>query len=606
MKSKDSRRDAPMRRAELLVGLCLVAALALILTARFAVTGPSAKAAEAAEAHGEGQVVDAEDTSAETQLAALESHVRLDSAAFQGDTTAGEASFERGRGPSGAIGPRPMRIDRELAVGADARIRAALKDALARGKGTIASHDLAVAARVIDRATGAVIYERDAQSLYAPASNLKLVTTLSALVLLPPEWRFTTVLAAAEPPVDGVLRGPLVVRAGGDPLYHHDRPAEAEARIAELAKGLAARGLRAIEGGLWFDMGDFADEAPAQGWPKPQGDFTASYALVSGLSLHGGLLALAVHPGGVGQRAEVVVSPRPTGLSESFRVETVSGGRPDVRVGVVDGRRSLSVTGTLAARQPVFRSEFRHPAPREHFAACLRASLQAAGIEVRGPSEFVRHKEAPHELARLETPWIDLLPPINRHSVNGVADSLFLALGAAQGGSPTRANARAAIAGALERLGVDTKGLVTIDGSGLSRDNRVTAEQLSELLMAGLGQGAMQSALFLASLAHGGEEGTLDGRMGKGVTAGRVRAKTGFIRGASALSGLATTVEGRELVFSILVRYPPLDGYNDACWKPMQDDLVTSFVEWTPGDDFAAPHEATAAQDGAQDRVRAP
>lgn len=603
MKSKDSRRDAPMRRAELLVGLCLVGALALILTARFAVTGPSA---QASEAHGEGQVVHAEDASADTQLAALESHVRLDSAAFQGDTTAGEASFETGRAPSGSIGPRPLRIDRELAAGADARIRAALKDALARGKGTIASHDLAVAARVIDRATGAVIYERDAQSLYAPASNLKLVTTLSALVLLPPDWRFTTVLAAVEPPVEGTLRGPLVVRAGGDPLYHHDRPAEAEARLAELAKGLAARGLRAIEGGLCFDMGDFADEAPAEGWPKPQGDFTASYALVSGLSLHGGLLSLAVHPGAVGQRATVQVLPRPTGLSESFRVETVASGRPDVRVGVVDGRRSLSITGTLAARQPVFRSEFRHPAPREHFAACLRAALEAAGIEVRGASEFVRHKVAPHELARLETPWIDLLPPINRHSVNGVADSLFLALGAAQGGSPTRENARAAIAGALERLGVDTKGLVTIDGSGLSRNNRVTAEQLSELLMAGLGQGPMQSALFLASLAHGGEDGTLDGRMGKGVTAGRVRAKTGFIRGASALSGLATTVEGRELVFSILVRYPPLDGYNDACWKPMQDDLVTSFVEWTPGENFAAPHEAAAAPDGAQEGVRAP
>jgi len=61
-----------------------------------------------------------------------------------------------------------------------------------------------------------------------------------------------------------------------------------------------------------------------------------------------------------------------------------------------------------------------------------------------------------------------------------------------------------------------------------------------------------------------------------------VRAKTGFIRGASALSGVATTLGGRPLVFSILVGYPRLDGLNDRVWKPLQDDLVERLVEWRP------------------------
>ncbi|NUP98016.1 MAG: D-alanyl-D-alanine carboxypeptidase, partial [Planctomycetaceae bacterium] len=84
---------------------------------------------------------------------------------------------------------------------------------------------------------------------------------------------------------------------------------------------------------------------------------------------------------------------------------------------------------------------------------------------------------------------------------------------------------------------------------------------------------------YLDSLAVAGERGTLDDRMGKTVARGRVRAKTGFIDGTSALSGVAEALDGRRFVFSILVNYPDAGGLNSSVWKPMQDELCVRLVE---------------------------
>jgi D-alanyl-D-alanine carboxypeptidase/D-alanyl-D-alanine-endopeptidase (penicillin-binding protein 4) len=88
-----------------------------------------------------------------------------------------------------------------------------------------------------------------------------------------------------------------------------------------------------------------------------------------------------------------------------------------------------------------------------------------------------------------------------------------------------------------------------------------------------LGRGGRAAQLYFDSLAVGHESGTLDGRMKAPGLAGRVHAKTGFINGTSALSGLIDRHDGRTFVFSILVEYPPTSGLNQSCWKPMQDAI---------------------------------
>ncbi|TAJ15324.1 MAG: D-alanyl-D-alanine carboxypeptidase/D-alanyl-D-alanine-endopeptidase, partial [Planctomycetota bacterium] len=144
------------------------------------------------------------------------------------------------------------------------------------------------------------------------------------------------------------------------------------------------------------------------------------------------------------------------------------------------------------------------------------------------------------------------------------------------------AGGRAATARALAALGVSSDGLVQVDGSGLSRDNRISARQLSALVHAVLASGGESAALWRGSLALAGQTGTLEKRLVGTPSAGRVRAKTGFIGGTSSLSGIATSLDGRERVFAILVNYPDVDGLNNSCWKPMQDEIVRFLVERLP------------------------
>jgi D-alanyl-D-alanine carboxypeptidase/D-alanyl-D-alanine-endopeptidase (penicillin-binding protein 4) len=166
---------------------------------------------------------------------------------------------------------------------------------------------------------------------------------------------------------------------------------------------------------------------------------------------------------------------------------------------------------------------------------------------------------------------VDVLGPINTWSNNACADQLFLTMGRWQVGQGTRAGGRAATAFALERLGLDTRELVQVDGSGLSRDNRISARQITALLDAVLTGEAGAAKAFRGSLAVGGETGTLDKRLSS--LEGRVHAKTGFIGGVSALSGYIETFDGRTLAFSILVEYPTIEGLNKNCWKPMEDSI---------------------------------
>jgi D-alanyl-D-alanine carboxypeptidase/D-alanyl-D-alanine-endopeptidase (penicillin-binding protein 4) len=236
----------------------------------------------------------------------------------------------------------------------------------------------------------------------------------------------------------------------------------------------------------------------------------------------------------------------------------------------------------MPASVPRWSGSFAHPDPVTLFGAALRGALAEAGIGVEGELRRERGARGGQELFRLRTPLVSTLRPINTDSNNGVADQLFLAVGHAAGGGGTRAGAAAATRRALERLGVPTTGLVQVDGSGLSRDNRATARQISALVAAVLSLEGPSADLFRGSLAVGGESGTLDGRMTAPGVRGRVQAKTGFIGGVSALSGVVSSAAGPQYVFAILVEYPRFPGLNNSCFKPMQDRICELLVELEP------------------------
>ena len=485
--------------------------------------------------------------------------------------------------PSAPGNPRGAAHGRRAAA---QRLRAIVRESAAQAqretKGRVRAGDVHVAVHVRELGGSPTVeLALDADRAQPPASNMKLVTTAAALVMLGPDWHFETVVEAGGPLDDGLLRGDLVVRAGGDPLFDPLAAGAVDGLLAPLVEALRARGLREVEGDLVLDERDFAQPAAAPGWPDAAQRWDDHCALAGGFSANRGCLTALVRSTAPGRPANVSVEPRQHGLPEDIRVQTIAGGKLVVRLGALTAK-GVQVQGQIPASVGLWSGSFAHPDPVELFGSALRGALSAGGIEVRGKIRRQRNAPGGEPLARLRTPLASTLEPINTDSNNGVADQLFLALGHTAGGSGTRAGAAQATRRALERRGVPARGLIQIDGSGLSRDNRATARQITALIGAVLALGEPAASLFRRSLAVAGESGTLGERMRSPRLRGKIEAKTGFIGGVSALSGVARSDAGPQYVFSILVEYPPQGGLNKSCWKPMQERICELLVGLEP------------------------
>ncbi|MDB9311870.1 D-alanyl-D-alanine carboxypeptidase [Spirulina sp. CS-785/01] len=140
--------------------------------------------------------------------------------------------------------------------------------------------------------------------------------------------------------------------------------------------------------------------------------------------------------------------------------------------------------------------------------------------------------------------WVGV---INTRSHNSYADRLFRGIG---GYNATQ--------NALSRLGISPSSFRQVDGSGLSRQNVATPLSLVETLK--VMKYAYGSNIFYASLPVAGRSGTLRNRFRATPAEGRVRAKTGTLRGVRALSGYMEHPQYGQLVFSILVNQPGQSG----------------------------------------------
>jgi PBP4 family serine-type D-alanyl-D-alanine carboxypeptidase len=479
------------------------------------------------------------------------------------------------------IGAPPSGGDLALEARVKKHVAEAEKRALETAKDRMHPGDTNVSISVRELGAQGDIVSIGADRSVRPASNMKLVTTAAALVLLGPDWTFQTVLDTTAQIANGGVQGDVIVHAAGDPLLDWSADGEVDGFVEKIASGFAQKGVRAIDGALVLDEGDFQAPSPGPAWPAERERWQEFCALSGGFSANAGCLTIVVHASQAGSPAQVEVHPRWHGYAAKIAVQTVgSKEKLDVRVEVRNG--ALRVEGSIPKDVPQWTSRFAVPDPVELFGNALVGGLRARGVAVQGG--WRRDHGAPAgaavELARLRTPLSDTLVPINTHSNNACADQVFLAMGHVLAGQGTRAGGRAATAKALAKLGLSTDGFVQIDGSGLSRDNRVCARQIAALIDAVLRLDARTSKLFLDSLAVGAESGTLDKRMKKGDLAGRVHAKTGFINGTGALSGLIETREGRRLVFSILVEYPNIEGLNMRCWKPMEDAICEELAGW--------------------------
>ncbi|MCE2654013.1 MAG: D-alanyl-D-alanine carboxypeptidase/D-alanyl-D-alanine-endopeptidase [Planctomycetaceae bacterium] len=412
---------------------------------------------------------------------------------------------------------------------------------------------------VVDVASGTVLAGVADRDPVIPASNLKLLTSGAALLALGPDFSFRTTL---------VREGSrLFIVGDGDPgLADPVLLAAANSGVDEFLDKLAAEAVRQGAGDVTEVVVDdrVFDRAHIHpSWPQNQLD--AWYcAPVSGVNFFTNVVELYVSPGSARDvPPQVRLLPTARWLEVDNKARTVSGDNSSLAASRAAGRNVFQLTGTVSTRwrqdEPL---EVSVQEPGLIFGRLmaeritrLRAGGAAAGAPVgvrMATADDVRPASEP--LVVIRTPLATALSRCNVNSQNMYAESLLKRVGHEVTGQPGSWQNGGAVVRmqVAERLGSDASDLVISDGSGLSRENRVTTRILARWL--GLvAQDPKVGDAFVASMATT-EQGRLESRFRGRRLDHEVRAKTGFIRGVQALSGFVThTGTGRRIAFSVIV-----------------------------------------------------
>ena len=411
---------------------------------------------------------------------------------------------------------------------------------------------------IVDGGRGETLYSRNADKLFMPASNMKLLTAAAALVRLGGDYRWSTTMLVRGTVRDSTLTGTLIVRGNGDPSASaHMQKGDALAPLRALADSLRAHGVARVHGELVAAGSPFTDAPLGYGWAWS--DLDNSYSagvdalyfnegftqvVVYGATRAGDPVRAITRPASTYPRLIVsarTVAQRGTGPADSAVTTTIAVSQDSWHTGV-------RVEGVIAAGDSVV-AEIAFRRQTEAYLAALQEALSARGIAVDGAAVDTSG-DARQLFAVRSPPLRDVLPYFMKPSQNQIGELLFKTLALEETGVGRADSAASVISRQLLAWGVDADGFAIRDGSGLSRHDYVSPRTLVRVLDA-IRQHA-DFRTFYDALPIAGVDGTIRSRM-KGTPAeGNLHAKTGTLDKARSLSGYVTTADGRVLLFSML------------------------------------------------------
>lgn len=366
-----------------------------------------------------------------------------------------------------------------------------------------------------------------ADTALIPASNQKLLVADVALEVLGADYRFTTDLRSAAAPAGGVLGGDLFLVGGGDPLLtsstypvqNDPNPVSTPTSLDALADAVVAAGVTQIEGGVVGDATRYDDEYFAPSWVNDVRGIEAGP--------YDALLVNDARVTGDPQRAANPALAAAEELTQLLAARHVAVGKPA--------------------------SEGVAPA-----GAALLGSVQSA-------------------------PMSDVVKEMLSTSDNNTAELLLKELGVVKGGAGTREAGVGVVTSTLTGWGLPVAGLVMVDGSGLSNDDRVTCQ----LFVALLARHDPTEPLG-AGLPVAGKTGTLAGVFSGTPLEGRMLAKTGTLGNApynapppavKSLSGYVPIDGGGAIEFSLLLN---ADGTltDQSVYRPIWDRLAAMLASY--------------------------
>lgn len=451
--------------------------------------------------------------------------------------------------------------------------------------------------KVVSLDTGKTLFEHDAHKLLSPASNSKLYTVALALDTFGGDYRIKTSLYSdAKPDRRGTLKGDLIVYGRGDPTINTRlHGGDIFKALQPLVAALTNAGVKRIRGDLVGDDSFIHGPPYGSGWSWDDMQYYYG-AVISALTINDNILEVRVQPGASnGAPCRITFSPPTSYLTVSNRTRTVANGRRTINLFRPIEQNILYVTGQLPMTETNYTDDATVHNPADLFVALFKESLARNGIKVSGKTRTLNWLDRQiqpldtdklTELGFVESlPMRDLAREVQKPSQNLYTDLLLAHVGEMERRSPTRLDGERnqqqragsesgapinsedlgirALREFLAKAGVPRSDVQFEEGSGLSRNN-VTTPNATIALLQYMSRHAEADA-YLNALPIAGVDGTLRNRMKGTPAADNVRAKTGTLRWANALSGHVKTAAGERLLFSIMLnRYVAPDNEHTA------------------------------------------
>jgi D-alanyl-D-alanine carboxypeptidase/D-alanyl-D-alanine-endopeptidase (penicillin-binding protein 4) len=423
---------------------------------------------------------------------------------------------------------------------------------------------------------GRLLYGRNADRLFIPASNTKLVVATVAAALFDPGFTVATSLYGTGPILDGVLQGDLVFYGRGDPTfsrrcYDVDETvagacdSDPSAKLVDLARQLRARGVRTVAGDLIGDGSYFEPTLIHPSWEAY--DLNWWYAApVSGLGFNDNSIDFRITSGdSAGVAPRITMSPDVGAGRLELRAETgARGSRSTFDILRSEDGGGWIASGSLPAGAPA-RTENAAVADPNRFAAlALRRELAAEGIVVRGATRSTtdslafRHARGAPALAEVRSrPVADWIFPVLNSSQNWFAEMLLKQVGKQFGTAGSWQEGRRVTRRFLiDSMKVDSTQIAVEDGSGLAANNLIAPRAFTTML--GYIRKHPRYEVIASALPQSGAAGSLRRRFVGTPLEGRVRAKSGTISRVNSLSGYVERSDGRVLIFSIQANHHTL------------------------------------------------
>ncbi len=428
---------------------------------------------------------------------------------------------------------------------------------------------------------GEVLFSRNADQPFIPASNQKIVTAVAALDTLGHDYEFITTLRMSGEVRNGSLEGDLMLIGGGDPTL--GSPAIGEDPTAQFeiwAEVLKKRGIKRINGDIIVDQSLFDDMHVHPDWPRNQ--LVRHYsAPLTAMIFQDNCIRISVRPGRApGTAATVEIYPP----LDYIRIEnTCRTGTGSNTIGIdrTEDSAGIIVWGEAMHRTGGWSGLVAAPNPSSFAGESFAYVLRTRGIEIEGSVRAKSKGTGSGEndttlLARRRAPLTKALEIMLVDSQNLYAESLLKIMGARIHETGSWKSGADAVNSALKAREIGEENITVADGSGYSRNNRITAEAICELLTQ-LYKSGENEAKLKTLLPMAGAEGTLANRLTGSDHAGRVHAKSGYISRVGSLSGYARTDAGKLVAFSIMINNFRRGSNSDM--RQIQDSIVKVLLE---------------------------